>query len=88
MTPILGNPEFEMGLKDKSFKTLNRQGKNRLIHFTVDNQVMSREELDREFGESLDFLRRMQLNAFLRSISMQTREIATPSKFENLCLTT
>ena len=86
MIPILGNPSFEPGLIDQSFRVLKRQGISRVTHFSRGNLVMNREEIDRAFSEALDPFRRTQLNAFLQSLRQRITGIRKPSGFEQICL--
>ena len=86
MTPILGNPSFEPGLKDRGFNNLRRKGISRLTHFMIDNHVMQNEEMEQVYGEDIDLWRRNQLRTYIGSLKIRVEDIGVPSKFEEICL--
>ena len=86
LAPILGTNAFRMGLTDPKFKALQQRGIYRVMHFSKDNRLMTRGEMEREGMQELDFLRLMQLDAFLRTKIGVYNIIRNPSKFEQTCL--
>lgn len=56
MVPVLGMPAFQPGLTDLGFDAIQRRGKNRFIHFSIDNRLMTRSEIESEVAPELDFL--------------------------------
>lgn len=86
MIPILGTSAFKPGLIDQGFRDLRRRGISRIIHFSIDNHVMTKGEIERVFSSDLDPFRQIQLNAFLRLIKQRVPMVRNPSRFEQICL--
>lgn len=66
-TPILGTPAFQQGLKDPKFRAIRQRGISRFVHFSRNNHLMTKTEIEQDIASGLDFLRKMQLDAFIRT---------------------
>lgn len=86
MIPILGTQAFQPGPTDPRFGVIRRGGISRITHFSVDNRLMTKREIEREIGSELDFFRMMQLDAFIRSKSNTYVEVRALTGFEKICL--
>lgn len=86
MIPILVMPAFQPGLMDPRFGAIRHRGISRIIHFSVDNRLMTKREIEQEITPEFDFFRIMQLDAFIRSKSNTYAEVRALTGFVETCL--
>ena len=69
LRPVLGNPNFEPGLRDGRFRALRESGVCQVSHFSIAGRWRTPAELmDQGGGFQLDFMRANQLNHFLHTM--------------------
>lgn len=86
LRPILGNPQFEPGLRDRRFLKLKEEGLYQASHFSSMGRWKTISELtDLEGQFRLDSLRAMQLHHYLRSLTPPCVANQTPTTMEVLC---
>ena len=84
--PVLGNPQFEPGIRDAWFRAMRDTGGFQASHFSVAGRWKTLAELMDQGGSyCLDFLRANQLNHFLRTMTPPPAETHTLTPLEELC---
>lgn len=89
LRPIIGNPQFEPGMRDKPFRDLSKAGMHQVSHINNMGRWKTVAELSDCGGlYRLDFMRALQLSHFLASLPPPNDTNQPLTTFEELCTET
>lgn len=87
LTPILDTQAFQLGQRNPRLDAIIQQGSFKLLHFLIDNCLMTSREIELKFSSDLNFLCHTWLCVYLHSLPAACAVVQTPSMFEPTWLT-